>query len=436
MNWRHPQSLAWILAALAIFLIYAIRSRKCVQDTATLFLWKRALEHRPPWIRIRPWVAAVCRALIVVFLALALAMPTIGPTQIAKRSFVFVLDGTASMQATDVTPTRFDQARTEILELVKNLGESDRAALIVVGVEPYVAQRFTDDFAAFNAAVESARVCDAAGDIRRGIAMAKGLAGAADASRVLVFTDAAVGSEGNKEAEIRVLAGDARNVGITSIATRPATTTESDRGEVVVVLQSFGDDGESTVPVRWRTEGGSSEDDEAVLVDGVAVVRREFGFGSLIEVAVVAEDHLAIDNQAQLALDFHPAYFGLAESKQIRFGYSTSANVRFASGVDEIRAPDDSVRAVSDGEVIFGPLDRQGAWRVIEPNGTVRTWHAYLGSATESNIASSKNEAADNGKIGIEPARLPAKPIHIWFLAIAALLWAAETVACAIGGTE
>jgi hypothetical protein len=411
------------LAVLAICLIYAIRGRRRVQGTATLFLWRRALAHRSSWSRFRPWVAAAWRSLVVVFLAVGLAMPMLGPKQIEERSFVFVLDGTASMQATDVAPSRFEQAKSDILALAGNLGSSDRAALIVVGVEPHVAHRLTNQRADFLAAVKSAKPCDASGDARRGIGMAKDLMGAANPARVIVFTDSNIDDEGDERVEVKSIGGEARNVGFTSIASRPPAEAESDQRVVVVHLQSFGADPVASVTVRWRNDGESIDETEVPLVDGKATIQKEVT-GNLIEVEISEGDHLALDNHAAIDL------VGLSG---VDFGQATNGNVHVDSQeASKMRAPDATVHGVAVGQSVFGPLDQHGPWRWSGPDGKSHTWHANLVSAAESNIA----QPTTARSIRIEPARLPAKLIHNWFLAIAVLLWVSESLACALGGTE
>src|SRR5688572_19264233 len=119
-------ALAFFLAALAIpiILLYMLKlRRKQVQVSSTL-LWMQLLRDQQanaPWQKLKRNLLLILQLLILAALVLALARPALQVPTIATGSAIVLLDGSASMNATDVTPSRFDEARRSVQELIDGL---------------------------------------------------------------------------------------------------------------------------------------------------------------------------------------------------------------------------------------------------------------------------------------------------------------------------
>ena len=76
--------------------------------------------------------------LLLALLVLALADPFFSWEARQKKRLVLVLDNSASMQATDVTPSRLDAAKQEALKVVDRLRPRDEMAIVTAGTQPRV----------------------------------------------------------------------------------------------------------------------------------------------------------------------------------------------------------------------------------------------------------------------------------------------------------
>src|SRR5207245_6885476 len=93
-------------------------------------------------------------------LALALARPVATVMGQGARKVVVVLDTSASMKAQDVSPSRFEAARTRAASLVRGLGEGAEVMVIEAGVQPKVTAAMARDRERALGAIRSAQARD------------------------------------------------------------------------------------------------------------------------------------------------------------------------------------------------------------------------------------------------------------------------------------
>src|SRR4030095_15343468 len=74
---------------------------------------------------------------------------------------VIILDGSASMQATDEKPSRFEKARAEALKWVDGLRDGEQMMVLLAGASTEVKQSPTSDKAALRRAITSSQPSDA-----------------------------------------------------------------------------------------------------------------------------------------------------------------------------------------------------------------------------------------------------------------------------------
>src|SRR3989442_12037345 len=104
-------------------------------------LWGAELRDREAsafFQRLQRDPLLILQLLALLALALALARPVVTVTGEGARKVVVVLDTSASMKARDISPSRFDAARSEAASLVRRLGEGAEIMVIEAGVQPHV----------------------------------------------------------------------------------------------------------------------------------------------------------------------------------------------------------------------------------------------------------------------------------------------------------
>ena len=134
MTLLSPLALLFLAAVPAIILFYILRARYERVEVPSTLLWRNVIrdtEGRPTW---RPPVRNILLLLQLLFAilgAFALTRPaTLGQS---ARSHVVVLDASSSMQATDVSPSRFEEAKRQAAELFRGGQDGDHFALIRMG---------------------------------------------------------------------------------------------------------------------------------------------------------------------------------------------------------------------------------------------------------------------------------------------------------------
>ncbi len=143
MTWVNP----WVLYALPIglipILIYLlIRQRLPRIHWPTMEFVLLALKKNRKRILLQTWILLIIRTLILIILVLLIARPvTQGAWSLASgernRSVtVIIVDDSCSMAATDGVATSFERARNRVFQVLEELGEGSRVALILAADPP------------------------------------------------------------------------------------------------------------------------------------------------------------------------------------------------------------------------------------------------------------------------------------------------------------
>jgi hypothetical protein len=220
------------LAALAgpILILYMLKLRRREVEVSSVMLWQMLLRDREansPWQRLRRNLLLILQLLLLAALVISLARPFLQVPTVARGTLIVLLDASASMNATDLQPSRFDFARAAIRELIDGLGTDSRMSLIVVGRQPEVLASGTGDKETLRAALSSARVSQGPVDWEAAFALAGGAAraGLLAETRIVIFSD------GGLPGTLPPLPGDVRyvpigesadNLGLEALSLRPA----------------------------------------------------------------------------------------------------------------------------------------------------------------------------------------------------------------------
>jgi hypothetical protein len=152
-----PVALALLALALPIIALYLLRPRRPPTPVSSLLLWRATLtdlEANAPWQRLRPNWLLLLQLAILALLALALARPFHTTAGAAVGNVILVLDGSASMRATDLAPNRFERARAEAHALVDRLGAGQRMAILLAGPIAEIHQPPTSDRSALRTTLD------------------------------------------------------------------------------------------------------------------------------------------------------------------------------------------------------------------------------------------------------------------------------------------
>ena len=161
-----PLGLLALLAIPVLIVFYLLRVRYRDHEVSSTYLWEqltRDLAVHEPWQKPRFSILLLIQAVLLGALALTLARPTLTSGAQERVHAVVLLDGSASMSATDVSPSRFDRARSLAHDAVRALPDGSTGTVILAGAHPDVLAAETNDRARLLAAIDGASPTDAAG---------------------------------------------------------------------------------------------------------------------------------------------------------------------------------------------------------------------------------------------------------------------------------
>jgi hypothetical protein len=143
----------WALLALvppAIIALYFLKLRRQPLEVPSTYLWKRTIEDlhvNSLWQRLRHNILLFLQLLLIALAMLALLRPGWQGTKLEGDRFIFLVDNSASMSATDAegAKNRLEQAKTLVGGLIDQMESGMTAMIISFADTPQVVQEFTDN---------------------------------------------------------------------------------------------------------------------------------------------------------------------------------------------------------------------------------------------------------------------------------------------------
>ena len=259
MSFAFP--IAFTLAALAVPIValYILKVRLRRVSVSTNLFWKQIYDEKPPrsvWQHFRHLFSLLLQLLLLLLIVLAIADPYFSWQLLDSRRVVVVMDNSASMRATDISPSRLGAAKVAALEMIDGLRLRDEVAIVVAGSTPEVLVGMSAHAPTLRDAINGISFSDNPTQLTAAIELGRQMIGPHPHGQVVVMTDGCVQSvvprsvsEGSEPAkkneqdsslpprvrelasritnsgeesqvEYRVFATDASNVGITQLQVR------------------------------------------------------------------------------------------------------------------------------------------------------------------------------------------------------------------------
>jgi Ca-activated chloride channel family protein len=212
MQFLTPLGFALSALAIPIILLYMLKLRRKQTQVSSTMLWEKLLREKQanaPWQKLKRNLLLFLQLLILAALVIALARPALQTKVVASGSVIVMLDASASMNATDVTPSRFEEARKSVLTLINGLSSDSSMTLILVAKTPQTLIASETDKALLKAALSKAKVSQASADWSAAFALAAGATRNSASSTVVIVSDG-----GLPESGLPSLPGDIRYVPI------------------------------------------------------------------------------------------------------------------------------------------------------------------------------------------------------------------------------
>lgn len=328
-------TLAWwqwaVLAAVPplIVLLYFLKLRRQPLEVPSTYLWSRTIEDlhvNSIWQRLRKNLLLLLQLLLVALVMLACLRPGFRGTTLLGSRFIFLIDRSASMSASDQSTSRLEEAKRQASALIDQMKGSDVAMVISFADQAVVEQEFTSNRRLLQEKVNGIQPTSRATDVREALRAAAGLANvgrSSDASNptdeqvaqalpatIYLLTDggfppAAEFELGNLTAAYVRIASDApKNVGIV------AFTTERN-AEKPEQLQAFAQvENSGSEPVETRAalyRGTELLDAQSISIPAGGAAGVQFDLRDLepgaLRLELETNDQLTLDNVAHAALN-------------------------------------------------------------------------------------------------------------------------------------
>jgi len=326
LNWIN--TLPWyqwaIFAAvpLMIFMLYFLKLRRVPLEVPSTYLWSRTVEDlhvNSLWQRLRNNLLLWLQLLAVALLALSCLSPGCDGKKLTANRYIFVVDRSASMSATD-TPdgiSRLAEAKQKLCAIVDQMESSDVAMVISFCDDSRVEQSYTNTKSVLKKKIRAIKQTQRSTDLSEALLAASGLANpgrtsdqeseidiqVADAlsATMMIFSDGAFDSVsdfqmGNLSAEYHPV-GSAldppENLGITAFSLNDQM--ESD-GQVQVFARLQNSGLEKQTAVVTLLVDGEQADAQQVEVDGINSATLNFDLsGNMAQITSAIPLELRID---------------------------------------------------------------------------------------------------------------------------------------------
>ncbi len=213
MQWLTPFVGLYAAAAAVplLLLLYFLKLKRREVTVSSTLLWKRAvqdLQVNAPFQRLRRNLLLLLQLLTLLAILLALAGPVMTLSRGPGQRYVVLIDRSASMNATDVSPTRLDEAKRQAKVFVESMRSgavfslrdgADHAMVIAFDQHAKVMCNFTSDVRQLTAAIDAIEPTDGVSQLGEAITIARAFAQAPgaepgtrtaeNAAKLVLFSD-------------------------------------------------------------------------------------------------------------------------------------------------------------------------------------------------------------------------------------------------------
>src|SRR5258708_11756067 len=180
---------------LAILATYLLRPRRPSRRVSSTFLWLAALndlQAQRPWRRVPPSVLLLLQIAALAAMIGALARPFLLTAESTGLDTIVLIDASASMQATDVSPSRFAVARARVAQLIDALEPGQTLALGSLDAQPRVVAQPGSDRGQLRRPLDSIQPTTESANLPVALSVAGSLAEGHAGAQVVVVADGAI----------------------------------------------------------------------------------------------------------------------------------------------------------------------------------------------------------------------------------------------------
>ncbi|MBI3737337.1 VWA domain-containing protein [Candidatus Sumerlaeota bacterium] len=200
MSFINPLALLFGLLGGLIVLMYLLKLKRKKEFFSSTLLWIKSMEDltaNAPFQKLRQNLLMYLQILLLLLLALSLARPTMWLSRKSGASTILLIDNTASMNATDGSPTRLAEAKLLARQLVGNMTPGDRMMIVTFGGAARVAQAFTPEKGLLYTALAGIQPTDGESKVLDALLIVQGVRKIDKNVALTIISDGGVGYLGN-----------------------------------------------------------------------------------------------------------------------------------------------------------------------------------------------------------------------------------------------
>lgn len=293
----------------AIILLYLLKLKRKEKVVSSVFLWRHAIQDvqaNAPFQKLRKNLLLFIQIGVVLLTIAALARPFAHVTGLTGQNIVIIIDSSASMNSTDVSGSRFDEAKRLAIGTLNRMGRGDSMLVIAAAAKTRVTSSFTSDRKSLAAAISALRPKDTRANLREAMVLGLSLVAKKKNPQIVVISDGGFGGvsdidPGKAKISFIKIGKRSDNVGIIALDTRK---TLSGTQQVFVGLRNCSDRvrdfnfevylNDKLVDIREESlEKGSSKQE---ILTGLPEA------GGRLTVKLDIKDDLAADNSGHVYL--------------------------------------------------------------------------------------------------------------------------------------
>ncbi|MBL9109743.1 MAG: VWA domain-containing protein [Myxococcales bacterium] len=231
--------------------LYILKLRRRAVAVPFSKLWERILRDKEAtslFSKLKRLLSLLLQIALLALLAVSLGDPRAAATLIKGRSLVVLVDASASMKATDVSPNRLGVAKDEVKKLIRGLGGSDRMLIAQMDASITPTGPMSGDTSDLERDLDAIRATDARADFPRALRFATDALRGVENGEIVVVSDGSLGPAQDSTGPVRL--GDvklsyipvgkgSRNVAVTAFSVRRYPLDKS-RYEVMLEVTNTG----------------------------------------------------------------------------------------------------------------------------------------------------------------------------------------------------
>src|ERR1700761_5309800 len=162
-------------AAAAITILYILKLRRRPVAVPFSPIWTRILRDKEAtslFSQLKRLLPLLLHLALLALLLLALGDPRAAANLIEGRNIVVLIDASASMQATDVAPSRLGVAKERVKNIARGLSGTDRMLGAQMDAAATPLSTMTGEVSDLEAAIAQVKPTDAAADFPRALRFA------------------------------------------------------------------------------------------------------------------------------------------------------------------------------------------------------------------------------------------------------------------------